>query len=92
MRSIINNFLQLQAQNVEFSILLGLGVVYVLLMLTTLSSVVTRPKRFFFKLAWSLLIVCVPFAGMALYACLCIWQSDHSFLSQLGFTVQRKKA
>jgi uncharacterized membrane protein YhaH (DUF805 family) len=91
MRSIINNFLQLQAQNVESSVLLGLGVIYVLLLLTTLSSVVTRPRGFLFKLAWSLLVAMLPFAGMALYACLCIWQADRSFLSQLGMNGQHKK-
>ncbi|MBE7497038.1 MAG: PLDc N-terminal domain-containing protein [Verrucomicrobiaceae bacterium] len=91
MRSIINNFLQLQAQNVESAVLLGLAGIYVLLLLTTVSSVVSRPRGFFFKLAWSLLIVTLPFAGMALYACLCIWQADRSFLSQLGMTGQHRK-
>lgn len=91
MRSIVNNFLQLQAQNVELGVLIGLGAIYLLLVLTTFSSVVTRPRGVFFKLAWSLLIVLIPFAGMAMYAILCIWQADRSFLSQLGMKGQQHK-
>lgn len=84
MRTILTNFFRLQAQNVEALVLIGLGGIYLVILITTLSSIWSRPKGLLFKLAWSVLSVTAPFAGMALYACQCIWQSDRSFFHQLG--------
>lgn len=90
MRTILNNLLQLQAQNVEDTVFLGLAMLYILVLLTTLSSILTRPRGVLFKLAWSLLSLLLPFFGMAVYALYCIWQADHSFLNQLGFTKPKR--
>lgn len=90
MRSVLINFLQLQAQNVEDVILMILAAIYILALLTTLTSVLSRPRGFLFKLAWFVLSVILPFVGMALYACYCISQADRSFFSQLGFSESKR--
>jgi len=89
MRTIIDNFLNFRAQNVELVVVWVLVGTYLLLVLTSLLSVLSRSRSKLFKLVWSLVVTALPFVGMALYAFVCLWMADRSILNQMGFSTKR---
>lgn len=89
MRTIFDNFLHLQALNVEPVVIWVLAGIYAILLMTSLLSVLMGSRGRLFKLGWSLVILALPFVGMAAYAFACLWMADRSLLSQLGFSTNR---
>lgn len=92
MRNVLNNFLSMQAQNVEALVAWILLGIYAALLLATLLSIF-RPgseRGWVGKLGWTVSVLCLPFVGMALYALWSLWAADRSILMQLG--VRKKSA
>ena len=89
MRTIFDNFLRLQALNVEPVVVWVLAGIYAILVMTSLFSILTRSRGWLFKLGWSLAVLALPFVGMAFYALACMWMADRSLLNQLGFFGKR---
>ncbi len=85
MRIILDNFFQLSAQNAEGVVVWALLAIYAGLLLTSLLDIMTRKREFRFKLAWNLLVVLLPFIGMALYSILSLCTAEYPLLNQLGF-------
>lgn len=89
MRTIFDNFLHLRALNVEPVVVWVLAGIYAIVLMTSLLSVLMGSNGWFFKLVWSLLILALPFVGMAAYAFACLLVADRSLLNQLGFLTKR---
>jgi len=91
MRIILDNFFQLSAQNAGGAVVWAALAIYAGLVLTSLLDILTRKRLLVFKLAWSLLILGLPFIGMAFYCIFCLFTAEYPLISQLGFTSQSGK-
>jgi hypothetical protein len=91
MRIILDNFFQLSAQNAGMAVVWVLLTIYMGLVLTCLLDIVTRKRIMAFKLAWILLVVLLPFIGMAGYCIFCLCTAEYSLLSQLVVKSQSGK-
>ncbi len=92
MRVIINRFLTLSAQNVTEEVLWALAVVYLILLLVTLASIWGLHIGAGFKLAWTLLVLGLPVAGIAFYCVRCLLKADYAFLGQYGIKFGSRKS
>jgi hypothetical protein len=84
MRVVINRFLTFSAQNVTDEVVWALVVIYFILVAVTLASIWGLHVGLVAKLAWSLLAIVLPVAGIALYCFRCLLRADFSFLGQFG--------
>lgn len=83
MRDLIFRFLQLEVINYHPIIPWGILIVYGFVLVSALSSLrsLLISRRSFW--GWGILIVCVPFLGVAAYSIRCLFRSDWSFLKPL---------
>lgn len=92
MRIILDNFFKLSAQNAEGVVVWALLLIYAGLLVTSLLDILTLKHRLRFKLAWSLLVVFLPFLGMAFYSIISLCNAEYPLLNQLGFSSRSSKA
>lgn len=90
MRVVILRFFSLSAENVGVEVIWSLGIVYAVLLLVSLSSVWSIRMSALGKVAWSLLVVAVPVAGMAIYCFWTLLNSDFDYLKVFGLGVKAK--
>jgi uncharacterized membrane protein YhaH (DUF805 family) len=81
-RTIITNFVQLNAQTVSNEVLVALGVVYAVLLILTVISVISRTSTPFSKVAWCAVVVLLPVVGITLYCVRCIASVDKTVLER----------
>lgn len=83
MLRVLIKFLTLQVENVHPFSYLGVAVVWILLLVSSISSLrsieVSKPE----KIAWFALILFLPILGLALYCLRCLSLADWSFLSPI---------
>lgn len=68
-----------------------LAAVWVGMVLLGLWSVYSRPLSWASKLLWTLVIACVPIAGLFVYSVACAFAADWGLLSQMGFFSRSRK-
>lgn len=91
MRVIITRFLTLSAQNISDEVVWALAFIYFLLVLVTLASVWSSPSGVVQKIIWTMLVLTLPVAGMALYCVRCLFRADYSWLTQMGILSGARK-
>jgi len=64
--------------------------IYTMLVIATIMSVFAVKTGFGARLAWSLLILCLPVLGIALHCFACLYSADYNFLKQFGFARSKK--
>jgi hypothetical protein len=88
----VKSFLFLHIITVSDAILFVLAGVWFVLVVLGLWSVFSSPKSPFAKVAWSLLIILIPVAGLFFYTAVCFFSADWGILTQMGFfSLSRKK-
>lgn len=89
MQTIITNFLNASALNVEPAVIWALILAYVMLIVCTSASIWFSKAGAVAKLLWFLLVVACPFFGVILYCIGCLMRADYSTLAQMGFTKKK---
>ncbi len=84
MQTAIHRFLTLDARNIIPEVYFGLAFIYVVLVITTISSIRSQNISMFRKILWGSLALIAPIAGMAAYALRCLLTADHDFLRSIG--------
>ena len=92
MRLVITRLLSLSAENVSEEVLWALILVYVILLLVSLTSVWSMARSIGAKVAWTLLLALVPVVGMGFYCLSILVSSDFIFLKRFGFGSRAKVA
>ncbi len=89
MVQLIKNFVLLKVQNAHVMANVGIGVIWLCLLLAGVASILSQPKSVIWKIFWLVMVVCVPLGGMFLYCVWCILSADLDVFRQLGI---RKRA
>lgn len=84
MKTVIHRFLTLDAKNIIPEVYFGLGCIYLVLVIATISSVRSQDIYMSRKILWVSFILLIPIAGMATYSLSCIFTADHNFLRSIG--------
>ncbi len=82
MRTVLQRFLSFNAENVASEIYLALGLVYLILLAVSVSSLVKSPVRG--KWLWFSILLFLPIMGMYFYVIASILRADFTFLSRFG--------
>jgi hypothetical protein len=86
MQTIITNFLNASAMNVEPAVIWALLFVYVTLVAATVADIFCSKTSVKRKLIWSVFVVACPSLGVVLYCIVCLLRGDYSVLVQMGFS------
>ena len=86
MKALITRFFALDAQNVIPYVYVAIGVVWVVMVVTTLFSIAGQELGRGVKVSWTLAVVFVPIVGMAAYCFRCLFTAEYPLLQQLGFS------
>lgn len=89
MQTIITNFLNVSAMNVEPAVIWALLFVYVILVVTTIANIGHSKLTMLRKLIWCVLVVACPFLGVIFYCIACLIRADYSVLAQMGFSLKK---
>lgn len=89
MQTIITNFLNASALNVEPAVIWALIFAYAMLVVCTVASVWFSKIGSAAKLVWLVLVVACPFLGVILYCIACLMRADYSTFVQMGFTKKK---
>ncbi|MBX7211963.1 MAG: hypothetical protein K1X78_26895 [Verrucomicrobiaceae bacterium] len=81
----IKKLLSLHPITVSDAVITVLVGVWVVLVVLGLWSVFSIPRSMLSRVAWSLLIVFVPIAGLLSYSLACLFSADWGILTQMGF-------
>ncbi len=84
MLQVIINLVTLNALNSALEVYAGLGVVWLLMLVAGCASVLSRPWHPVGKMAWCLVLIALPVAGMTLYCLVSLFLADYAFLKVLG--------
>lgn len=87
----IKSFLFLHIITVSDATLFVLVGVWLVLVVLGLWSIFSSVKPPLARVAWSLLIVLVPFAGLFIYSAACLFSADWGILTQMGFFSRSRK-
>lgn len=83
MIAVFIRFLTLNVVSTHPAVLWGLGFVWVVLLVASISSLRVQDLSTAKKVAWFLLILLVPIAGLAVYCLFCLARGNWSFLKTL---------
>lgn len=89
MQTIITNFLNASALNVEPAVIWALIFAYAMLIVSTIASVWFSKIGTAAKWMWLVLVVACPFLGVILYCIACLMRADYSTFVQMGFAKKK---
>jgi hypothetical protein len=74
----------LSPENVSEEVYWGLAGIYLMLWAAAVFSVMSCKRNNLGKMAWLLLVTCLPILGIALHCFSCLLSADYLFLKQFG--------
>lgn len=90
MRTVLQRFLSFNAENSAPEIYAALGLVYLILLAVSISSLVKSPMRG--KSAWFLVMLLLPVLGMYFYTLASLMRADYTFLARFGLVGSKPAA
>lgn len=88
---IFRNFLTFKMASLIDVHLFLLLAVWILLIVAGVWSVVSRPMRRLSKVAWIIVIFCLPVLGLTVYVFTCLLNADWELLRQMGLIPAGRK-
>lgn len=82
MRTVLQRFVAFNAENTAPEIYLALGLVYLILLAVSISSLVKSSMSH--KWLWFLVMLAMPVLGMYVYALTALVRADYTFLARFG--------
>jgi len=89
MTTVLIRLLTLRAENVIPEVIWGMVLIYVFLMLVTLTSVWVTCRRAGSRFLWFLAVVFLPFVGIMAHCLHCLTLADLSSLKQFGIFTRK---
>lgn len=83
MLTIVVRFLTFNVISTHPAVYWGLALVWLILLVASLSSLRSLEIPFGFKFAWFSFILCIPIIGLAVYASRCLLKGNWSFFNPI---------